>query len=106
MKWLVMIGYRSRGVLFEVGFCYEWTDDGNGVLLRAPFVKSTVHTPLGAIHCRGIWGRPYRLSKKQYEITFCKEEPWMELHVVDVLWAEQLCVECSIDLPEDGYRRI
>lgn len=101
-----MICYRSRGVLFEVGFCHEFRYDGNGILVRAPFVKSIVHTALGAIQCRGIWSAPTRLNSKQYEITICEEEPWMEIHVVDVLWAEQLCEECSIDLPRNGYRRL
>jgi hypothetical protein len=106
MEWLFVICYRSRDILFEVGFCHEWRDTGRSFLVRSAFVKSTIQTPLGPIQCRGIWGKPSRLNKKQYEISICMEEPWMDLHVVDVMWAERLCEECAIELPPNGFRRL
>lgn len=99
------ISQRSFSVKFQVGFCHSWAVLDGILILKRPFERFHLHSAKGLVQCRGPWTHGAYLPEEAYYVASIQHQPWMDLDLIDVLSAMDVCAACAIDLPPDGYSR-
>ena len=94
------------GAYLHCGYCWGWEVRDGLLKLQDPFVRFHLFSEKGMVDCRGAWRLGDWLPERDYQITPGNYQPWMDLDMVDVLIAMDLCAECHVRLPEKGYSRL
>lgn len=97
---------RIRGIGFQLGYAEDVYFDGCVFHLERPFTRNALATSdWGWVCCRGTWSLPLVLSPDEYSISTIPLQGWMWVEFVDLVAAQQLCQECQVSLPIDGFSR-
>ncbi len=94
------------GTFLHCGYCWGWEVANDMLKLREPFVRFHLFSDKGMVDCRGAWRLGDWLPADFYQVTTATYQPWMDLDMVDVLVAMDLCAECHVTLPDAGYSRL
>jgi len=100
------VSQRFTGTSFQLGFCEGWSASEGMFILVRPFTRFLVHSPKGPVECRGDWTHRTALLESAYAIHQIARQSWMDLQIADLIRAMDLCSECSMDLPVNGYSRL
>jgi hypothetical protein len=90
----------------QLGFCEGWMSDMGQLYFDRPFQPFLLYSKKGPVLCRGSWTQGKCLPAVFYDVRPIQRQPWMDLDIADVIVAMDLCVECSIKLPEKGFCRL
>ena len=100
------ISQRCQQAKFQSGFCEGWRVDNGLLILDRPFQRFLLHSEKGPVICRGAWTLGDYLPEGDYEVRPIQRQLWMEIELVEALAVMDLCAECHITLPKNGFCRL
>jgi hypothetical protein len=91
---------------FQIGFCEGYLVDRGQLYFARPFHPFLLHSRKGPVLCRGSWTQGKCLPEGDYEVRPIQRQAWMDLDIADVIVAMDLCNECAVELPPNGFCRL
>lgn len=95
------------GVAFQIGFSGLAVQFDQILFLDHPFVREELYlSRFGFVECRGEWPLGVILPAVNYSVQIYPFQTWMLIDPSDAIAAYDLCMECLVVLPEDGFSRL